>query len=90
MIVFTPDLVEPVVVTDHGKPVMALIAIEDADLETVSLSTDPRFIALIERSRALYKPGTGVPLEEVRRKYGLPKPRKVTRKRARKARSSRL
>ena len=80
---------EPVVVTDHGKPVMALIAIEDADLETVSLSTDPRFIALIERSRALYKPGTGVPLEEIRRKYGLPKPRKATRRRARKACSSR-
>ena len=80
---------EPVVVTDHGKPVMALIAISDADLETVSLSTDPRFIALIERSRALYKPGTGIPLEEIRRKYGLSKP-KATRKRARKARSSRL
>ena len=48
-----------------------------------------RFIALIERSRALYKPGTGVPLEEIRRKYGLPKPRKASRKRARKSRSSR-
>jgi hypothetical protein len=78
-----------VVVTNHGKPVMALIGIEGADLETVSLSTDPRFIALIERSRALSKPGTGVPLEEIRRKYGLPKPRKASRKRARKSRSSR-
>ena len=68
---------------------MALMPIENADLETVSLSTDPRFIALIERSRALYKPGTGIPLEEIRRKYGLErKPRKAARKPAR-PRSSR-
>ena len=73
----------PVVVTDHGKPVMALMSIENADLETVSLSTDPRFMALIERSRALYKPGTGIPLEEIKRKYGIkskPKPVRRSRK----------
>jgi hypothetical protein len=76
-------------VTDHGKPVMALMPIDNADLETVSLSTDPRFIALMERSRTLYKPGTGIPLEEIRRKYG--HGRKPRRKAARKAarRSSR-
>lgn len=81
---------EPVVVTDHGKPVMALMPIENADLETVTLSTDPRFIALIERSRALYKPGTGIPIEEIRRKYGLEhKPRaKSARKPTRRKRSS--
>jgi prevent-host-death family protein len=78
---------EPVVVTDHGKPVMALMPIANADLETVSLSTDPRFIALIERSRTLYKPGTGIPLEEIRRKYGhAGKPRrKAARKAARRS-----
>ncbi len=83
--------VEPVVVMDHGKPVMALMGIRNADLETVSLSGDPRFIALIERSRTLYKPGSGIPLEEVRRKYGLA-PRASGRsglKRARKPRASR-
>ena len=62
---------EPMVVTENGKPVMALIPITDADLETIALSTDPRFIALIERSRELYKPGTGIPLEEIRRRYRL-------------------
>ena len=83
--------VEPVVVTDHGKPVIALMGIRDADLETVRLSGDPRFIELIERSRALYKPGSGIPLEDIRRKYGLaPKGgRKPARKRARKPRSAR-
>ena len=67
---------EPVIVTHRGKPVMALVGITDADLETASLSTDPRFIALIERSRALYKPGTGITLEEVRRKYKLARKRR--------------
>ncbi len=74
---------EPVVVTDRGKPVMALMSIENADLETVSLSTDPRFIALIERSRSRYKPGTGIPLEEIKRKYAIkskPKPARRSRK----------
>lgn len=58
----------PVIVTRRGMPVMALVSIENADLETVSLSTDPRFLALIEQSRALYPPGEGTPLEEIRRK----------------------
>lgn len=41
----------PVVVTEKGTPVAVVIAIENADLETVSLSTNPRFLALIEHSR---------------------------------------
>ena len=32
---------EPVVVTVSGKPVAALVAIEHADLETVTMSTHP-------------------------------------------------
>jgi prevent-host-death family protein len=40
-----------VVVTDDGRPVTALVLLENTDLETVSLSTDPDFLALIESSR---------------------------------------
>ena len=43
---------EPVILTDKGKPVAALVQIENADLEIVALSTNPKFLALIERSRA--------------------------------------
>jgi antitoxin (DNA-binding transcriptional repressor) of toxin-antitoxin stability system len=43
---------EPVIVTIQGKPVAALVAIGNADLETVTLSNHPQFLALIERSRA--------------------------------------
>lgn len=33
-----------VVVMDHGRPVAALVPLENADLETVDLSTDPKFM----------------------------------------------
>jgi hypothetical protein len=45
---------------------------------------------MVERSRTLYKAGTGIPLEEIRRRYRLErKPRReITRRPTRKARSS--
>ena len=82
---------EPVVLTDRGRPIMALLPIENADLETVTLSNDPRFIAMIERSRVRYPPGSGIPLTEIRRKYGLQRKgrAKKTRRTARAARKGR-
>ncbi len=62
---------EPVVLTSNGKPVAALVAIENADLETVALSTHPEFIALIERSRARQKAEGGLSSQEMRRRLGL-------------------
>lgn len=61
---------EPVILTDNGKPVAALVAIRNADLETVTLSTHPAFIALIERSRARQRAEGGIPSEEMRRRLG--------------------
>ncbi|MCL4535526.1 MAG: hypothetical protein M1370_10260 [Bacteroidetes bacterium] len=61
---------EPVILTVDGKPVAALVPIDNADLETVTLSTHPRFLALIERSRARHKAEGGVPGEEMRRRLG--------------------
>jgi prevent-host-death family protein len=65
---------EPVIVTVNGKPVAALVAIENADLETVSLSTNPAFRALIERSRARHRAEGGLSGDETRRRLGLNKP----------------
>jgi prevent-host-death family protein len=62
--------VEPVIVTVGGRPVAALVAIENADLETVSLSTNPDFLALIERSRARQQEEGGISSEEMRRRLG--------------------
>ena len=58
-----------VVITDHGQPVAALVAIENADLETVSLSTNPQFLDLIERSRSRVSNEGGVSSEEMRRRF---------------------
>lgn len=62
---------EPIVVTVKGKPVAAIVAIENADLETVSLSTNPQFLALIERSRARQQAEGGISSDEMRRRLGL-------------------
>jgi antitoxin (DNA-binding transcriptional repressor) of toxin-antitoxin stability system len=59
---------EPVVVTKEGKPVAALVSITNADIETVSLSSNPQFIALVERSRAKQKAEGGISTEEMRRR----------------------
>ena len=58
-----------VVVTDHGQPVAALVPIENADLETVSLSTNRQFLDLIERSRSRVRAEGGVSSEEMRRRF---------------------
>jgi len=60
----------PVVVTSDGRPIAALVAIENADLETVALSTDRRFLDLIERSRARVQAEGGISSEEMRRRLG--------------------
>lgn len=62
---------EPVILTVDGKPVAALIAIENADLETTTLSTHPQFLAIIERSRAHQRAEGGISPEEMRRRLGL-------------------
>jgi prevent-host-death family protein len=59
----------PVIVTSKGHPVAALVPIENADLETVSLSTNRQFMELIERSRARVVTEGGIPSEEMRRRF---------------------
>ena len=70
---------EPVILTVDGKPVAALVAIANADLETVTLSHHSQFLALIERSRARQKVEGGISSEEMRRRLGL-KPTSPRRK----------
>ena len=62
---------EPVVVTDHGRPIAVLLPLENTDLETASLSSNRRFLELIERSRSRLRQEGGVPSDEVRRQLGL-------------------
>jgi prevent-host-death family protein len=59
---------DPVIVTDEGRPIAAVLSIENADAETVALSTNPTFLALIERSYERWKREGGISTEEMRRR----------------------
>ncbi|MCU0545586.1 MAG: hypothetical protein MUE44_26015 [Oscillatoriaceae cyanobacterium Prado104] len=64
---------EPVIITSNGQPIAALVTLENVDIETISLSTNPKFIELIEQSRAKRRSEGGVSSEEMRRRLGLNK-----------------
>ena len=58
------------VVTSHGRPVAAVVPLEDSDMESLSIGTNPKFLAIIENARARYRAEGGISLAEMRRKYG--------------------
>jgi hypothetical protein len=64
---------EPTVFTDEGKDVAVLYPVRECDRESLSLSMNPRFMAIINRSRARTKPGTGISSDELRRQLGIQK-----------------
>jgi prevent-host-death family protein len=59
----------PIIVTNQGRPVAALVPIENADLETVTLSTNLEFLELIERSRSSVRNGGTISSAEMRKKF---------------------
>ena len=62
---------EPVLLTEHGNPVAALLSLENVDLESLNLSTNPQFIQIIEQSRARLAAEGGISSDEMRRRLGL-------------------
>ena len=70
---------ESVTLTIEGRPVaivqplvpLVVIEAEEADLESLSLSTNPQFLELIERSRQRRKAEGGISSDEMRRRLGL-------------------
>ena len=61
----------PIVVVKNGKPVAAVVPLRNADVETVSLSTNRKFLAIIERSRSRLKKEGGISAKELRHRLGL-------------------
>jgi len=61
---------DALVVTSDGQPVAALVPIQNADMETVALSTNREFLDLIERSRARVRAEGGISSAEMRRRFG--------------------
>jgi antitoxin (DNA-binding transcriptional repressor) of toxin-antitoxin stability system len=66
----------PMLLTVHGKPVAALVSVANVDAETIALSTDLRFLALIERSRTRHKAEGGLSAAKMRKHLGLIKPKR--------------
>lgn len=62
---------DPVVVMRRGKPVAALVPLDVEEWEDFVVSTHPKFLEIIEQSRASYKAQGGIPLEEIEREFGL-------------------
>lgn len=66
---YTRDSAEgPVILTRHGVPFAALIAIKNADAETLSLSGNPQFLSIIGRSRRRIRREGALSPEQVRRR----------------------
>lgn len=62
---------EPVVITDGGQVLAVLVATPNSDWESVSLSLNPKFLAIIERSRRRQDRDGGIPLEQIMEEFGL-------------------
>ena len=56
-----------VVLTLHDKPIAALVSLRGVDRESLSLSTNRDFLAIIDRAREEFREGRTLSLEEVKR-----------------------
>src|SRR5208337_3743741 len=61
----------PVVLTRAGQPVVAVKDLSGSDWESVSLASNPKFMALIEESRRSYRDSGGISLEDLRHELDL-------------------
>jgi hypothetical protein len=61
---------EPTIIVHKGVALAALIPLDHVDYETVELSTNTKFIEMLERSRDRYQKEGGISSEEMRRQFG--------------------
>ncbi len=61
----------PIIVTSNGRPIAAVVAVPNADTETITLSQHPQFLAIIERSRVRQAQEGGITSAEMRRRLGV-------------------
>ena len=55
---------QPVILTRNGQPIAALFSIENIDIESLSLSLNPKFVNLVEQARKSQKEEGRIFLEE--------------------------
>jgi hypothetical protein len=55
----------PLILTRNGQPIAALFPVEDVDIETLSLSMNPKFVDIINQSRKSQKEDGRIFLEDL-------------------------
>ena len=68
----TPGSQEPVILTRDGQTVAAIVPANEQDVESLLLSINPQFQAILERSQQRLESDGGVSTAEVRKRLGLP------------------
>ena len=58
---------EVLVLTERNRPVAAVVPLKGIDRESLALSSHPEFLALIARSRAQFRRGETLTLEEMKK-----------------------
>jgi hypothetical protein len=61
-----------IIVAENGEPLAALTSLANVDWETISLSTNPHFLAILECSRQQHREEGGISLEEMRQRLDRP------------------
>jgi hypothetical protein len=59
-----------VVLRHKGKISFAVVRLDEDDLEALSLSQNPDFMAMLDKARARYDAKGGLSLEEVKQRFG--------------------
>jgi prevent-host-death family protein len=62
---------EPIVLTKSGEPVAAVVPFTQDDLDSLSLSNNPAFLSILEKSINRAMEEGWVPMSEARRRLGL-------------------
>lgn len=58
-----------IIVTSNGRPIAAVVALPNTDAETIALSQNPQFLAIIERSRIRHAGEGGISSADMRRRF---------------------
>jgi len=64
---YAADLSDDIVVlTDHNKPIAAIVPLKGVDRESILLSGHPEFLKIIRRSRADFRRGRTISLADMK------------------------
>lgn len=58
---------ETIVLTSNDEPIVAIVSLKNVDRESLALSLNPEFMAIIEQARAECRAGKTLSLEEMKR-----------------------